>query len=126
MLDDAGRLVEPTREHARVADVAGVVGDHVAVWRRFHTAPTCMPEPPQGRLGAEGEKLERNWWREPLYALVRRRDHDEAIGRRGHHLLARVRGAAALDQPAVRSDLIRAVDGQIQSVELVERVDVEA
>jgi hypothetical protein len=37
-----------------------------------------------------------------------------------------VRGAAALDQPAGRVDLVGAVHSQVEAVQLVERVDPQA
>ena len=48
-------------------------------------------------------------------------DHDELLGAHLHHLLAQQRAAAALDQVEVRVDLVRAVDGDVEAAELVER-----
>ena len=61
-----------------------------------------------------------------LDRLRRVGDHDEALGRRGDDLLARVGAAAALDQPAVRGDLVGAVDRDVEPVEPVERLDRDA
>src|SRR5205823_14806500 len=75
------------------------------------------------RLEPEGEQLERHGRGERLDELVRRGDDDEAVGRGGDDLLARVRRAAALDEPAVRRDLVGAVDRDVETVERVERLD---
>ena len=45
------------------------------------------------------------------------------VGRRGDDLLARVRAAAALDEPAGRVDLVGAVDRDVEAVERVEGLD---
>ena len=52
------------------------------------------------------EQLERDGRRQPLDELVGGDDHDEAVRRRRHRLLARVSRSAALDEPPVRRDLV--------------------
>ncbi len=48
-------------------------------------------------------------------------DHDHAIRRRRHDLFAQQRAAAALDDVKSRIDLVRAIDGQIEPVDVVQR-----
>src|ERR671937_1438630 len=57
--------------------------------------------------------------------LVRGGDDYEALGGGGHHLLARVRTAATLDQPASRRDLVGSVDRKIEAAEAREGADVQ-
>ena len=73
----------------------------------------------------EREQLERDRRPDRVDDLVASGDHDEAVGRRGDDLLARVRAAAALDEPAVGLDLVGAVDRDVEPVELLERLDRE-
>ena len=126
VLDHAGRAVEAGGELGRVVERAGVVGDEVAVRRGLDAAARRVSDALEGRLGAEGEHFERYWRHEPLDALLGRHDDDEAPGGRGHHLLARVGGAATLDQPAVGRHLIGAVDRDVQPFAALERLDEEA
>jgi len=51
---------------------------------------------------------------------------DETVGGRGDDLLVRVSAAAALHQPAVRGDLVSAVDRDVEFVQRAERLDRQA
>jgi hypothetical protein len=53
-------------------------------------------------------------------------DDDEPVRRGGDDLLARVRAAPALDQPARRVDLVGSVDGDVETVEPREVLDRQA
>ena len=80
-----------------------------------HVAQRHRAEPPQRRRKPEVEKLERDRWHESLDELVRPHDHDEAVGRSGDCLLARVRGTATFDEPALRVDLVGSVDRDVEA-----------
>jgi hypothetical protein len=80
---------------------------------------------PQRRGQPERQQLERDRRHDPVDDLVRRRDHDEPLGRRRDDLLARMRAAAALDQPALGVDLVGAVDRDVEPLELLERLDLD-
>ena len=109
-----------------VVDRAEVVGDHAAVRARRDVPQLRGAEGAQRRLQAEGQQLERDGRPEVVHRLVRGGDDDEAVGRGGDDLLPRVRGAAALDEPAVGGDLVGAVDREVEPVEGVEGLDREA
>jgi hypothetical protein len=72
---------------------------------------------------AERLQLQRNRRRDPLDALVGRRDDDEAVASSRDDLLACVGPAAALDEPGVGRDLVGAVDGDVQPVALAEALE---
>ena len=102
--DDAGDRVQPGGELGRVADRAEVVGDHAAVGGAGDVAQGDVAERAQRGVEAVGEQLERDRGREMASTgLSDAADDDEAVGGGGDDLLARVRRAAALDQPAVRA-----------------------
>ena len=61
-----------------------------------------------------------------LYELVRGDDDDEAIGCRSDDLLACLRSAAALHEPAVSRNLVGSVNGDVEAVERVEGVERQA
>src|SRR4029450_12852878 len=101
MLDDARLSVESLRELARVVDRTEEVRDRASIrTARGVRAEPGIAERGEGRLDGEGDQLERHGWAQPLDALVRGGDDDEALGGCSEDLLSRVRGAAALDQPA--------------------------
>ena len=118
---------QPRRQQDRIADLAAVVGDQAAVGGRAGVrAQLGVAELAQSRRQPEGVQLERDRGADLRDRLRRVGDHDEPVGRRGDDLLARVRAAAALDQPAVRGDLVSAVDRDIEAVEPVELLDRDA
>src|SRR6185312_5229366 len=53
-------------------------------------------------------------------------DNDELVRGPGHDLLPGVCAAAALDQPAVRGDLVSAVDGDVEPVDARDVFDPQA
>src|SRR5205823_707283 len=109
-----------------IVDRAEVVGDQAAVRARRHVAQLRGRDGGQRRVDAEGQELKRYRRRERLDELVGRGDDDEALRGGGDDLLARVRGAAALDQPAVGRDLVGAVDGDVEPGQALEGDDVQA
>ena len=120
-----GRRRQPGRERGRVADLAAVVRDRPAVGAERDVAQLGLAEQRQRRGDPERQQLERHRWHDRVDDLVARGDHDEAVGRRRDDLLARVRAAAALDEPEVGRDLIGAVDRDVEAGELLERLDHE-
>ena len=85
----------------------------------------ASPSSAQRGRQPEAQQLERHGRPERVDDLVRRGDDDEARRRGRDDLLARVRAAAALDHPAVGRDLVGAVDGDVERVERLERLDDE-
>ena len=121
-----GRRRQPRRERGRVVDRAEVVGDRAAVGAQRHVAQLGLAERAQRRREPERRAARAGpAARSASTTLSRRGDHDEAVGRRRDDLLARVRAAAALDEPAVGVDLVGAVDRDVEPVELLERLDRE-
>ena len=120
----------PASQPARrcgLVHLADVVGDHAPVRARRGVAEPRGPERSQGRGdGRTAESSSGIGGADPVHGLGRVDDDDEPVGGRGDDLLAGVRSAAALDQPAVRRDLVGAVDREIEAVEAVERLDLEA
>ena len=123
MLDHAGRRGEAGGQLRRLAHRAQVVGDQPAVGARRHVAQLGLADAGERGSHAVGEELERHRRADRLHELVGGGDDHEAVGRGRHDLLPRVRRAAALDEPAVRRDLVGPVDGQVEAVELVEGLD---
>ena len=107
------------------SNVAAVVGDRAAVGAERHVAQLGLAERAQRRRDPERQQLERHRRPERVDDLVARGDHHEAVGRGRDDLLARVRAAAALDDPVVGIDLVGAVDRDVEPVELLERLDRE-
>ena len=129
VLDDACGRGQPRSELLGVVELAGVVRDHAAVRAPRGVAERDRPEPSQGPGETVLEQLERHRRRQALDELVRGDDHDEAVGRSGDRLLARVRGTASLHEPARGRDLVGAVDRDVEAGErfrAAERLDVEA
>ena len=126
MLDDAGGRFEALSEFYLVVDRPEVVGNDPSVGAAVCVTELNWTESPQGRGQPEGEKLERDRRRERLHELVRRRDHHEALRRRSHDLLPGVGGTASLYEPACRIDLVGSVDGDVEPVEVLERLDQQA
>jgi hypothetical protein len=85
--------------------------------------PRDLSESREGGVETVGEELDRNRRCDRLDELVRGGDDDEAVGGGGDDLLAGVRAAAALDDPAVGRDLIRSVDCDVEPGDAVERLD---
>ena len=115
------------RRAAGSSTVAEVVGDRAAVGAERHVpqlglrrarAASPAARTPAARAGSAA--------RSASTTLSDERDHHEAVGRRRDDLLARVRAAAALDEPAVGVDLVGAVDRDVEPVELLERLDRRA
>ncbi len=123
VLHDARRRREQQRERLDVGDEPVIVGDDAAVRASRHIAQPDVTEPMDRRGEPELEQLERYRAVDRRHRLRRVGDDDEAIGRCGDELLAGVRGAASLHEPAVGSDLIGAVDRDVEAVDLVERLD---
>ncbi len=121
MLDHARGRAQPRRKRGRVADRAEVVGDQVAVGARELPAQPRVADLGERAPDAEAQQLERHRRVQRGDDLLGRDDHDEPARRRGDDLLAGLRRAAALDEPAGRVDLVGAVD---REVELAERVEV--
>ena len=126
VIHDSGRRFQARGQRRRVADLPVVVRDQSAVRTRRHVAQHRVSEPAQRRGHAVGEQLERDRRRQRLDQLVRRGDHDEALGGTRDDLLARVGSAAALHEPPGRIDLIGAVDRDVEPVEAVERLHRDA
>ena len=129
MVDHAGLCGEPFGERPRIVERARVVGDDASVRAPRHVTQRDRAEPPQRRRDPEVEELERDRWRESLDELVRPHDHHEAVGRSGDGLLARVRGTATFDEPALRVDLVGSVDRDVEASRRAstgERLDVQA
>ncbi len=134
-LGDQRRLEEPVVDHAwgresraaspaTTAELTVVVGDHPAVGRAARVlADDDVAELAQGRGEPEAMQLERDRRADLGDRLRGVGDDDEALGRRGDDLLAGVGAAASLDQPAVRRDLVGAVDREVEAVEAVEVLD---
>ncbi len=99
------------------------VGDQAAVRARRDRPELDGVERPERRGDAERQDLHRHRRREPVDRLVGGADDDEAVRGRRDHLLAHVRPAAALDDPAVGSDLVGAVDHDVEPLERLERLD---
>ena len=97
-------------DHAAVGRGAGVAQRHVAERRSVAPSPNVSSSSGTGA-------------RDRVDGLGRVGDDDEALGGRGDDLLARVRAAAALDEPAVGRDLVGAVDRDVEPVEALERLD---
>ncbi len=126
VLDDADLGRKLGCKPLGIVELAEVVGDHAAVRAPRHVAQRHRLEPQQRRAEAVLEQLERHRRRERFDELVGRGDHDEAVGRRRDGLLARVRAAAALHEPARRRDLVGAVDRDVEPIGRVgaaERLD---
>ncbi len=125
VLDDARRGREPSGQLRRIPDRAQIVSDRVAVRTRRRVAKLRRSERGQGRLQPEREHLERNRGREVVHELVRGDDDDEPVRCCRRDLLARVRAAAALDQPTFPRDLVCSVDCDVEAVEGIEALDDE-
>ncbi len=123
MVDDAGSRGQARRELGEAADRAAVVGDQPAVGARRDVAKLDVAEVGERGGEAEAQQLERDRRVDRVDGLRRVSDDDEALRRGGDDLLARVRAAAALDEPSVGVDLVGAVDRDVEPVELVERLD---
>ena len=93
---------------------AVVVGDDTAVGAGRAVAHGDSAERAQGGREAEVQQFDRNRRMQRQGRLAGVGDDDEAVGRRGDDLLPGVGAAAALDQPPVGSDLVRAVDRDVQ------------
>ena len=73
----------------------------------------------------EGEELERHGRVEPVDRLVGRHDDDEPVGRRCHDPLTGVGAPTPLDQPTHGVDLVCAVDGQVEPLDVGEGPDIQ-
>ena len=126
VVDDAGSRVEQQGEDLRVGEHTVVVRDHAAVGATRHIAQRHVPEAVERRREAELEQLERHRSVQRGHRLRRVGDDHEPVGRDRDQLLARVRGASALHEPAVGRDLVRAVDRHVEAIDRVERLDSQA
>ena len=61
-----------------------------------------------------------------LHRLGRVGDHDEAVSGGGHDLFPRMCGAPSFYQPTVGRDLVGAVDGHVEMIDVGKRFHVEA
>ena len=96
MVDDSGGGGEPGGDRGGILHRPEVVGDDAAVRARRHVAELDLAEAGERRVKAVGEELQGDRRRDRLDEFVGGGDDDEAVGRGGDDLLARVRGAAAL------------------------------
>jgi hypothetical protein len=128
---------QAVRDHARQGvevrcQCAGIVrrpvpvGDHAPVGARRARPHGGVPQRRERRRQPEGQQLERDRRADAIDELVPRGDHDEAIRRGGDELLARVRAAAALDDPAVGRDLVCSVDRDVEPLERLTGLDAQA
>src|ERR1700761_3268427 len=121
--------LQARRQRRRIVEAgAAVVGDQTTVGavRPSRAQGDVGAEAGEGGGEAEGEELQRDRAGEALDRLRGVGDDDEALGRRGDDLLPQVGAAAALDQPAVRGDLVGAVDREVEPAEAVEVLDRDA
>ena len=115
VVDDADRRRQLGRERGRVVDGAGVVGDHAAVRAARRVAQldvgpsraSVAASPNSSSSSGTGGVSRRRACR--TTTITTKRSAAAATD-----LLARVRRAAALDQPAVGVDLVGAVDGDVE------------
>src|SRR5689334_21948118 len=103
-----------------------MVGDHAAVRAHRGVAQRGWADPAHGGAQPEGQELERYWSVQRRDRLGGVGDNDEPVRGPGHDLLPGVRAAAALDQPAVRGDLVGAVDGDVEPVDARDVFDPQA
>src|SRR5439155_609501 len=115
--------VGPDLRERTLAPVAfGIVFTSVAVFAFFFPVLTAM-------ITSWGAWHVRMWflsWVQAFHELVRGHDDHEPVGGGGHDLLPGLGSVAPLDQPAVRRDLVRAVDGHVEPADLLERLHAEA
>ena len=98
---EPGAAARPDRRPARGSRRSGRRrGSRARPAARPRRAPACVAASPNLA------QLQRNRSRELIHRLARVGDDDEPVGGRRDDLLAQVRAAAALDQPAVRRDLV--------------------
>jgi CHAD domain-containing protein len=128
VVDDAGLGREPSGEIAGVSERPRVVRDHAPVGAALGASQCHRAESPERCREPELRQLERDRRRDALDELARVHDHDEALGGGRDRLLPRVRAAASLHEPAVRVDLVGAVDREVETSRCVrpcERLDAE-
>ncbi len=123
--DDTGRRRQPRSERGGVVDVAVEVREHAAVGRRGGVAHRdrrqrrSVARSPKAR-SSRGTGAPRCG-----HELRGVDDHHELVGCGGHDLLAGLRAACALHQPAAGRDLVGAVDRHVERVEAVELLDAQ-
>jgi hypothetical protein len=125
---EAGVRFEPRRKHGRLTDLAVEVRQHPAVGAGRRLAPphlAQLSEPRDRGVGPEAEQLQRQRRAQRLDRLARVHDDDEAGRRRRDDLLAQVGAAAPLDEPAVRGDLVRPVDRDVETLQPGELPDLD-
>jgi hypothetical protein len=98
---------------------AEIVCYQTPVWTLADVSGTRRSERTQRALDPETQELQRNGRLQALDCLLGRGDDHEGPRRRGDDLLPRVGCAPALDQPALRVDLVRSVDRDVEFTELV-------
>jgi drug/metabolite transporter (DMT)-like permease len=126
VVDHPGRGRQSDGQRRRVVDRAVVVGDHAAVRASRDIAQRRRGDPADGGAQPEGQQLEGDRRVQGQDRLGGVGDHDEPVRRPGHDLLPGVRAAAPLDQPAVRGDLVGAVDGDVEAVDAGHVLDPQA
>ncbi len=104
-------------------DRAQVVRDQPAVRARRHVAKLGGSDARERGADTVCEELERDRGADGLDELVGGDNDDEAIGGGRYDFLPRVRRSASLDHPAVGRDLVGAVHGDVEPLELVEGLD---
>ena len=126
-VDHARASTTACGERRGVADGSEVVREDAAVGTRRRVA-----QHRRRRVGAAWTRARRRAVRAARARavastiLVRVDDDDERDAPRRDDLLAGVRAARALDEPTVGRDLVGAVDGEVESIEGVERLDARS
>ncbi len=126
VLDDAGRRREPGGQGRRLAHRPLVVGDDTAIRAERHVAQRDGGDPAYCGAEPEGEQLKGDRAVQDLDRLGRVGDDDETVRRTGDNLLAGVCAAAALYQPAVWGDLICAVNGHVEMLDVLQCLHLQA
>jgi CHAD domain-containing protein len=115
VLDDSGLGGEAVGELPRIVERAHVVRDRPAVGAPLRMPTRYGAKSLERRCEPELGELERNRRRNALDELARVDDHHEALGGGGYRFLARVRAATPFHEPAVRVDLVGAVDREVNA-----------
>src|SRR5271170_1213440 len=126
VLDDPGRAGQPDGQRRRIVHRPLVVRDHAAVRAERDIAQRGRGDPAHGGAQPEGQQLEGNRAVQGRNRLGGVHDDDEPVRGPGDDLLPRVGAAAPLDQPAVRGNLVRAVDGEVEPVDARNVLDPQA
>jgi len=123
MIDDSGCGSQPLGERSRVANITLVIGDHSAVGAERDIAQLDRANASYGRSEPEGQQLEGYRSLQRFDWLRRIGDDDKTVGCARYDFLAGVRRSAPFDEPAVRGNLVGAVDDNIETLDLAKRLD---